>query len=245
MYAKFLHALVKRIRKSRGGYQDIMQTNAPMLATPSAFSQADSTRQPSQAAARVPVADTLSPMHALFDPSNQPPVRYEEPISPRTVPASVSRRLDEQVPMQVEQTFSDGFGATQAPGIPADDTAYWNNLMWPGVGWSMEGGSIQPQHIPKPQQGFHSTPPQPASASTPGYAADPYQWLGLGSNPSVEGWLSQYSTHPHTQQHQNVTGSPRQGQPGQSQSPQYDNYGEPTHYYTGQGSQTAPPKMYH
>lgn len=243
MYAKFLHALMKRIRKSRGGYQNTVPTNTPMLATTSAFSQSNSSRQPSsQAAAHVPIADTLSPMHSLFDPSNQPPVRYEEPVSPRTVPAPVSRHLHEQVPMQVEQTFSDGFGITQTP---ADDAAYWNDLMWPGVGWPMEGGSIQPQQVPKPQQGFHSTPPQPSSASTPGYAADPYQWLGLGSNPSVEGWFAQYATHPHTQQHQNLTDSSAQGHSGQSQSPQYDNYGEPTHYYAGHGSQTVPPKMYH
>ena len=245
MYAKFLHALMKRIRKSRGGYQDIVQTKAPMQATTSAFSHSNSTRQPSQAAAHVPIADALSPMHTLFDPSNQPPVRYEEPVSPRTVPTSVSRHLHEQVPMQVEQTFSNDFGTTQAPGVTADDAAYWNDLIWPGVGWPMEGASMQPQQVPKPQPGFHSTPPQPSSASTPGYAADPYQWLGLGSNPSVEGWFAQYATHPHTQQHQNTTDSPTQGQPGQSQSSQYENYGEHTHYYAGQGSQTAPPKMYH
>ena len=241
MYAKFLHALMKRIRKARGGYQDIVHTNAPILATTSAFSQSAS-----QGAARVPIADTLSPMHSLFDPSNQPPVRYEEPVSPRTVPA---RHLHEQVPMQVEQTYNGAFGVTQAPGIPADDTAYWNDLMWPGVGWPMEGASIPPQQVPKPQQGFHSTPPQPSSASTPGYAADPYHWLGLGSNPSVEGWFAQYATHPHAQQHQNITNSPPQGRNGQtqnqSQNPQYDNYGEPTHYYAGQGSQTVPSKMYH
>jgi hypothetical protein len=174
MYAKFLHALIKRIRKAGGRYQDNVQTNASIRTTTSPFSQSDSIRRSSeQAAARVPIADALSPMHSLFDPSNQPPVRYEEPVSPRTVPASVSEHLHAQVPMHVEQTYNGGFGVSQAPGIPADDPTYWNDLMWPGVGWPMEGASTQPQQAPKPQQGFHSTAPQPSSASTPGYAADP------------------------------------------------------------------------
>lgn len=246
MHAKFLHALIKRIRKAGGGYRNIVQTNAPMQATTSPFSQSDSIGQStSHTAASVPIVDAVSPMHSLFDPSNQPPVRYEEPVSPRTVPASVSSHLHEQVPMHVEQIYDGDFGVSQAPSMPADDAAYWNDLMWPGVGWPMEGASTQAQQVPKPQQGFHSTPPQPPSASTPGYAADPYLWLGLGSNPSVEGWFAQYATHPHDQQHQTLTNSPAQEQPGQvqSQNPQYNDYG-PTQYYAGQGSQTVPSKMY-
>ena len=246
MHAKFLHALIKRIRKAGGGYRNIVQTNAPMQATTSPFSQSDSIGQStSHTAASVPIVDAVSPMHSLFDPSNQPPVRYEEPVSPRTVPASVSSHLHEQVPMHVEQIYDGDFGVSQAPSMPADDAAYWNDLMWPGVGWPMEGASTQAQQVPKAQQGFHSTPPQPPSASTPGYAADPYLWLGLGSNPSVEGWFAQYATHPHDQQHQTLTNSPAQEQPGQvqSQNPQYNDYG-PTQYYAGQGSQTVPSKMY-
>jgi len=248
MYAKFLHALIKRIRKAGGSYQDTMQTKSSMLATTSPFSQSGSIgRSTSQPAARVPTADALSPMHSLFDPSKQPPVRYEEPVSPRTVPAAASSHLHAQVPMHVEPIYHGDFGVPQAPGIPVDDTAYWADLMWPRVGWPTEGASTQPQQVPKPQQGFHSTPPQPASAGTPGYAADPYHWLGLGSNPSVEGWFAQYATHPPTHQHQNLTDSPAQGQPGQAQSrnPQYDNFGQPTHFYAGQGTQSTPSKMYH
>ena len=252
MYAKFLHALMKRIRKARGSYQDTLQPNSPILATTS-HSQSNSTgRFSSQTAASILTADALPPvtqtMHSLFDPSNQPQVRYEEPVSPRTVPPSVAAHLHEQVPMQVEQTYSDAFGVAQAAGMPADDTTYWNNLMWPGAGWPMEGASARPQQVPKPQQGFHSTPPQTSSASTPGYAADPYQWLGLGSNPSVEGWFAQYATHPHAQQQQQhaLTNSPSQEQSGQMQSrnPHY-NYGHSTHYYSGQGSQAVPSKAYH
>jgi len=240
MYAKFLHALMKRIRKARGGHQDAVQTIVPILAATSPFSQTDSTGQP------VPTTGAVSPIthtiQSLFDPSNQPPVRYEEPVSPRTVPTSASGHLDEQVPMQVEQTHSDAFDVSQATGMPADDPTYWNNLMWPGVGWPMERASPQSQQVPKPQQGFHSTPPQASSASTPGYAADPYHWLGLGSNPSVEGWFAQYATHPHVHQHQSLSNSPTQ-EPMQNQNPQY-NYGHSTHYFTEQGSQAAPPQMY-
>lgn len=221
----------------------MVQTNTPILATTLPFSQADLGQSSSQATAPILIADAVPPMHSLFDPSNQPPVRYEEPVSPRTVPTTVSGHAHGEVPMQVEQTYNSTFGVSQAPDVPAD----WNDLMWPGMGWPMEGASTQPQQVPEPQQSLQSTPPQTSSASTPGYAADPYQWLGLGSNPSVEGWFAQYATHPHAQQHhQTHTDSPTQEQPGQMQSgnPQY-NYGHSTHYYTGQGSQTVPSKMYH
>lgn len=237
MYAKFLHALMKRIRNARGGYQGIVQTDASFLGTPP-FSQSDSLgRASSQAAASIPATDAISQtMHSLFDPSNQPPVRFEEPVSPRTVP---SGHVHQHAPMQVEQ-YNGAFNVSQAP---PDDTAYWNDLMWPGVGLPME---VSTQHVPKPQQGFRATTEQHSSASTPGYAADPYQWLGLGSNPSVEGWFAQYATHPHAQQQRPATDPPTPEQLGhiQSRNPQYD-YGHSTHYFTGQGSQAAPFEIYH
>jgi hypothetical protein len=254
MYAKFLHALMKRIRKAGGSYQSTVQTNTPILATASTFSQSD--------AASIPTVGSLSPpepMHALFDPSNQPPVRYEEPISPRTVPTSVSGQLHEQVPMQVEQTYNAAFGVPQAAaGMPAaDDAAYWNNLMWPGVGWPIEGAPAPPPpSVPKPppqqQPGFPAAAsggsPQTSSAGTPGYAADPYQWLGLGSNPSVEGWFAQYASHPHPQQqqqgHPTNSPTPEQSAHMQGRDPQF-NYGHSAPYYTGQPPQAVPSGTYH
>ena len=246
MYAKFLHALMKRIRKARSGHKGTVQIHAAMRAAASPFSQSDSIGQASSQAA---MSDTISPitqtMYSLFDPSNQPAVHFEEPVSPHTVPLAHLNQ-HQHMPMQVEQTYSHSFDVAQAAGIPADDAAHWNNLMWPGVGWPTEAAPMQPQPVQKPQQGFQPTTPQNSSASTPGYAADPYQWLGLGTNPSVEGWFSQYATNPHAQQQQQpATNSPPQEQSAQMQSTtSHYQYGPSTHYFTGQGSQAAPSEVH-